>query len=129
MSDYRQLNVFHKAHAMAKVVNEIACSIKSPSYKSLKAQMIRSANSVPANIVEGSGQESAKDFIRFLRYSVNSANETEYHCYSAHDYGLISEGRWKAIAGLIEEVRKMLNGLINYLKAKVRHETKASGNR
>jgi hypothetical protein len=76
MSDYRDLVVFHKAHAMAKSANKLAISIRSSDYRSLRAQLIRSANSVPTNIVEGSGQESAKDFIRFLRYSVNSANET-----------------------------------------------------
>lgn len=103
---------------MAKLANKLAFSIRAPDYRSLRAQLIRAANSVPTNIVEGSGQESAKDFIRFLRYSVNSANETEYHCFAANDYGLIRDQEWKQIAGLIEEVRKMLNGLIYYLKGK-----------
>ena len=32
------------------------------------------------NIVEGSGQDSTKEFVRFLRYSLNSAYELEYQC-------------------------------------------------
>jgi four helix bundle protein len=127
VSDYRDLKVFHKAHAMAKLANEIGCTIRSSHYASLRAQLIRAANSVPTNIVEGSGQASAKDFIRFLRYSINSVNELEYHCFAAHDYGLISAARWEQLTALIVEVRRMLNGLINYLKA---HDAKlvVSGN-
>jgi four helix bundle protein len=62
--------------------------------------------------------QSAKDFIRFLRYSVNSANETEYHFFAANDYGLIPDSEWKKMGESIEEVRKMLNGLIHYLRGK-----------
>ena len=118
MSDYRDLVVFHKAHAMAKSANKLALSIRSSDYRSLRIQLIRSANSVPANIVEGSGQESAKDFVRFFRYSVNSANETEYHLFAANDYSLIPDSEWKKMGESIEEVRKMLNGLIRYLRGK-----------
>jgi four helix bundle protein len=103
---------------MAKLANKIALSVRSPDYRSLRAQLIRSSNSVPTNIVEGSGQESAKDFIRFLRYSINSANETEYHCYAAYDYGLIPEAQWVKVGKAIEEVRKMLSALIDYLRRK-----------
>ena len=101
---------------MAKHATKIASTIRSSDYRFLRTQLIRSANSVPTNIVEGSGQESAKDFIRFLRYSLNSANETEYHCFSANDYHLISNADANKISTSIEEIRKMLHGLIDYLR-------------
>ena len=122
MSDYRDLKVFHKAHTMSKVANQIARSIRSSDYRYLKHQLMRSAHSVPTNIVEGSGQESAREFIRFLRYSRNSANETEYHCFAAKDYGLIREAKFQEVSDLIEEVRKMLNGLIDYLRGRKEKE-------
>ena len=53
-----------------------------------------------------------------MRYSVNSANETEYHFFAANDYGLIPDSEWKKMGESIEEVRKMLNGLIHYLRGK-----------
>ena len=118
MSDYRELEVWRKAHEMAKRANQIANAIRSPLYKSLRSQMIRAANSVPTNIVEGSGQESSRDFCRFLRYSINSANETEYHCFAAHDYGLVGAKDFAELGERIEEVRKMLYGLIRYLRSK-----------
>ena len=118
MSDYRKLDVWVKAHAMAKLANDAASAIRSSHYKSLRSQLIRAANSVPANIVEGCGQESAKDFRRFLRYSINSANEAEYHCFAAHDFGLMPEKRFNELSSLIEEVRRMLYGLIKFLDGK-----------
>jgi four helix bundle protein len=80
--------------------------------------LIRAANSVPTNIVEGSGQEGQRDFCRFLRYSINSANEAEYHCLAAHDYGLIPQKKYAELTSMIAEVRKMLYGLLNYLKSR-----------
>lgn len=118
VADYRDLIVFHKAHLMSKVTQKAARGIRSADYRYLKTQMMRSAPSVPANIVEESGQETSKEFIRFLRYSRNSANETEYHCFTAHDYGLMHEATHRGIAALIKEIRKMLEGLIDYLKKK-----------
>jgi four helix bundle protein len=118
VSDYRKLDVWIKAHAMARMANEAARTIRSSRYRSLQSQLIRAANSVPANIVEGSGQESAKEFRRFLRYSINSANEAEYHCFAAYDFGLMPEKNFKELSSLIEEVRKMLSGLIQFLDGK-----------
>ena len=101
---------------MATLADSVACGIKPIQHRSLKSQLIRSANSVPANIVEAAGQESSKDFVRFLRYAVNSANEAEYHNFAARDRGLVSSEKSEELERKIEEVRKMLYGLIRYLR-------------
>jgi len=54
--------------------------------------------SIPANIVEGSGQESWKDFGRFLRYAANSATKLEYHLMIARDCRVISLNDFAALA-------------------------------
>lgn len=48
------------------------------NYQSLLDQLIRSATSIGANIVEGKAGSSKKDLIRFYQYSLKSANETIY---------------------------------------------------
>ena len=74
--------------------------------------MVRAAMSIPANIVEGSDQESRKDFGRFLRYAANSATELEYHLMIARDCRVISLNDFAALADRTVEVRKMLRGLL-----------------
>jgi len=69
MSDFKKLEVWEKAHALALDANEVAQRIRGSQYSSMRSQIIRAAISIAANIVEGREQESEKDFLRFLRYS------------------------------------------------------------
>ena len=116
MSDYRKLKVWEKAHEMVLDVVHVAQKIRSGDFKSLRSQLIRAALSVPTNIVEGGGPKSWRERIRYLRYSENSANETEYHCLVARDLGLLHNADHARIAGRIEEIRRMLNGLVKRIE-------------
>jgi four helix bundle protein len=73
--------------------------------------MTRAAMSIPTNIVEGRGQTSGKEFARFLRYSLNSSSELEYHLMVARDINLIRESDFRSLTDQIIEIRKMLYGL------------------
>src|SRR5512138_2081157 len=77
MSNYKKLLVWEKAHMLAVDSIKTCVAIRAAHFATLKNQIIRAASSVPTNIVEGSGQDSRKDFARFLRYSLNSAYELE----------------------------------------------------
>jgi len=46
--------------------------------KSIKDQLIRSATSVGANVVEAKSSSSKKDYIKFFDIALKSSNETEY---------------------------------------------------
>ena len=116
MSDYRKLKVWEKSHEMVLDVVRVAQKIRSGDFKSLRSQLIRAALSVPTNIVEGGGRKSWKERIRYLRYSENSANETEYHCLVARDLGLLHTADHHRIASRIEEIRRMLNGLVKRIE-------------
>ncbi|HZI99282.1 MAG TPA: four helix bundle protein [Gemmatimonadaceae bacterium] len=108
--------VWKKAHALAVDSVKTATRIRQAHLTSLKSQLVRAAISVPTNIVEGTGQESDRDFCRFLRYSVNSANELEYHLILAVDLSIIAEEDFGRLNGQVEEVQKMLHGLLRSLR-------------
>jgi len=76
----------------------------------LQAQLTNAADSVPANIVEGCGASTKKEFARFLEMSIKSANEAEYHLLSARDKLLISPNDWQRYTAETIEVRKMIYG-------------------
>ena len=85
MSDYKKLIVWRKAHALALNVHRIAVKLRGADHATLRSQMMRAAMSIPTNIVEGTGQQSRKDFARFIRFSLNSTSELEYHLTVARD--------------------------------------------
>ena len=112
MADFKKLLVWEKAHSLALNVHRTAARIRGAQNASLRNQMTRASQSIPANIVEGRGQQSEKDFARFLGYALNSASELEYHLIMARDVNAISTSVFDALTAQLAEVRKMLHGLI-----------------
>jgi four helix bundle protein len=117
MGDFAKLHVWRKAHALALNVHTVAIRIRGSNYASLRSQLIRSAMSIPANIVEGRGQKSERDFARFLGYALNSTSELEYHLTVARDMRVITPTDFKSLVAQTIEVRKMLYGLLKRLNA------------
>ena len=75
--------------------------------------MQRAAMSIPTNIVEGTGQESGKEFGRFLGIALKSTSELEYHLMIARDIRAIGLNDFESLSSQAIEVRKMLHGLRN----------------
>src|SRR5881394_841603 len=117
MSDFKKLQVWRKAHALALNVHRVATRIRGRDQVSLRSQMLRAAMSIPANIVEGTGKGSAREFCRFLTIAVGSTSELEYHLMMARDTGILTNADFDALCGETIEIRKMLCGLIAKLKA------------
>jgi four helix bundle protein len=92
--------------------------IRASRYAALRSQIIRAAMSVPANIVEGRRQDSERDFARFLRYSLNSAYELEYHLTLAQDIDVISQADARSLLADVIEVTRMLHGLLRKISPK-----------
>lgn len=69
--------------------------------------------SIDANIVEGRGQRSDREFARYLGFAINSANELESHLIMSRDIGVVKQSIFLALVEELIEVRKMLHGLLN----------------
>jgi four helix bundle protein len=115
MADFRKLEVWQKAHELVLAVNDVANGIRGADYVSLRSQTLRAVASIDANIVEGRGQRSDREFARYLNIALNSANELEAHFIMARDLGAMSTSDYIALRERLVEVRKMLHGLINKL--------------
>ncbi|MGH7652773.1 MAG: four helix bundle protein [Gemmatimonadaceae bacterium] len=115
MSDYKNLQVWQKAHALALHAHRVAMDVRQNRYAGLRSQIIRAAMSIPANIVEGRRQESERHFARFLKYSLNSSYELDYHLLLARDIHVIAEAEARSLMAENLEVTKMLHGLLRKL--------------
>jgi four helix bundle protein len=81
----------------------------------LTLQIRRAAASVPANIAEGYGRESKREYIQFLRIAQGSQKELETYLLLAARVGLASEEVIMSILTECERVGKMLHRLIRSL--------------
>lgn len=78
--------------------------------------MRRAAVSIPSNIAEGCGRQTAKDTIYFLHISRGSLYELETQYYLALDQKYIDENNFNIAFVQIQLCKKLLNGFINYYK-------------
>ena len=79
--------------------------------------------SVPTNIVEGCSQQSAREYSRFVRIALNSTTELEYHVLAARDLAAVRGSDSLTLISQAIEVRKMLYGLLHYLKSRSEDES------
>jgi four helix bundle protein len=121
MQDYRKLRVWQKAHKMTLETYAVSAYLKTPEVWLLRDQLLRAAISVPSNIAEGAGRGSDLDFRRFLRHSLGSINEVEYDLLLARDLGFLPGSEHSRLSAHLEDVRRMLSGLIARLKQPLMH--------
>ena len=116
MGDFRKLEVWQVAHkVVCEIYRETANFPKTEVY-GLTAQLRRSAASVPANIAEGCGRRGDAEFSRFVRISLGSATELEYHLLLAHDVGFLSAAPYERLSAQAHRIQGMLAGLNRTLK-------------
>ena len=111
MQDFRKLDVWHKAHALALNVRRVTKEFPRSGYTAQRSQILRAAESIPTNIVEGCFAASQKDFARFLEVSIKSAGEVEYELQLAYDCGVLRYRNWQSLTADTVEVRRMTIGL------------------
>ncbi len=117
MKDFRKLKVWGRAHRVVLEVYQVTRGFPKEERYGLTAQIRRAAASVPANIAEGCGRGGGRDFARFLHVALGSASELEYHLLLATELQLMERAAHDDISGAVEEVKRMLTGLIRRLTA------------
>jgi four helix bundle protein len=123
VTDFKKLKVWQKAHVMALDAHRLAGQIRGTKHASLRSQITRAAMSVPTNIVEGCSQQSAREYSRFVRIALNSTTELEYHVLAARDLAAVRASDSLTLISQAIEVRKMLYGLLHYLKSRSEDES------
>lgn len=78
--------------------------------------MRRAAISVPSNIAEGKGRQSAKELTHFLFLARGSLLEVETQSMIAENLGYLSEKDCSDLRNRACEVGRLLNGMINHFK-------------
>jgi four helix bundle protein len=108
MRDFTKLTVWQKSHALVLNVYRATRAFPDKERYGLTSQMRRAASSIPANIAEGAGRPSTRDYVRFLHIAAGSRNELEYHLILACDLGLLAPDVYQPLHMQVNEVKKML---------------------
>ncbi|MGE6395975.1 MULTISPECIES: four helix bundle protein [Chryseobacterium] len=116
--EYKDLEVWIEARKLTKLVYDSTKSYPKEEIFGLTNQMRRCAVSVPSNIAEGCGRNTAKETIHFLFIARGSLFELETQFYLSLDLTYINNEDFKIISNQIILCKKLINGFINYYRTK-----------
>ena len=113
---FEDLECWQEARSLTKTIYKYANRSKFSKDFRLTGQITGASISVMNNICEGFDSSSNKEFIRFLSYSRRSCSEVQNCLYISLDQKYITEGDFQDTYTQCEKVRKIIDGLIRYLK-------------
>ena len=125
----KRLKVWEKAKDFAeKIYKQFFPLLPQEEKWSLNQQIRRSSTSISANIAEGHGRFYYQDNVRFCYNARGSLDETLSHLIVCFEAGLIAETVYKELESEGEEIEKMLNGYIAFLKKSKQGENEPGAN-
>lgn len=118
MKTFTDLDVWKKSRNFKNIISLIISKFPSSEKYLLIDQLKRSSRSITANIAEGHGRYHYQENIQFCRQARGSLMETLDHLITAYDEKLITKEQLEELKIEFEEIQRLLNGYISYLKKK-----------
>jgi len=119
MRNFQTLEVWKKGHKLVLSLYKATAEFPKEEQYGLTSQIRRAGASVPANIAEGCGHDSDKEFSRYLQMAAASTSELQYQLILAYDLGYLKENQYAELSSVIEELKKMLSTFIKRVRARI----------
>jgi four helix bundle protein len=121
-TNFESLRVYQLSEQLADLIWEIVLEWNAFARDTVGKQLVKAADSVGANIAEGTGRGTFVDNRRFVRIARGSLNETKHWLRRAFKRRLLSAKQINNVKPIIEELAPKLNA---YLKS-IGRETQAN---
>jgi len=118
MTSFKDLLVYQKSIQLVTQVYEITSNYPQKEVFGITNQIRRSAVSIPSNIAEGSARNYSKEYVQFLHISLGSAAELDAQLEISSNLKYISKEEYLSLSDQINEISKLLFGMIRYQKSK-----------
>lgn len=115
IKSHRDLIVWQKAMDLTVLIYHLTKQFPKEETYGLISQIRRASSSIPANIAEGQGRRSSKEFQQFLVTARGSLLELDTHLELSFRVGHIKENQHNELKEKISEIGRMLNGLLRSL--------------
>ena len=113
---FEEIIAWQKARVLTKRIYQVTREAGFSRDFGLSDQIRRASVSIMANIAEGFGRRTNKDFANFLVIAHASAAETQSHLYIALDLGYTSESEFRELYDLLDEISRMTMALCQHLR-------------
>lgn len=116
MQDFKKLEVWRLSFEFGKKVYKITSNFPKEETYSITSQLRRAALSISANIAEGTGRNSDKDFLRFLHIAMGSLRECENFTLMSRDFDYISSQQFQELISDVQTIGARIGSLMKKIK-------------
>jgi four helix bundle protein len=117
--DLFRIASWQKAHELALLVFRLTEGFPNTDQFGIVSQVRRSCASVPANIAEGFGRGTTKEFLCSLQIARGELEETRYFMLLSRDLGKISTEDCGRITAECDSTGRLINALGRSLRSKL----------
>ena len=111
-ANFEKLRIFELSEKLADQVWNCVTRWDNLARDTVGKQLVRAADSIGANIAEGSGRGSSQDYRRFLRMARGSLYETLHWLRRAYTRKLITASQTGELRLLVDELSPSLNAYL-----------------
>ena len=112
-SNFENLQVYQLAEKLADQIWNIILHWEEFPKATIGKQLVRSADSIGANIAEGCGRYNFQDNRRFVSIARGSLNETRHWLGRAYKRNLLTNEEVNRLKPIIDELSPRLNAYLN----------------
>jgi four helix bundle protein len=113
---FEEIQAWQKARLATREVYELTAANSFARDYGLRDQIRRASVSIMANIAEGFGRHSDKEFANFLNMAHGSIAEVRSHLYVALDLHYLDQNRFDYLYKLLDEISRMTLALAQRLR-------------
>jgi len=111
-TNFEKLQIYQLAEKLSDLIWQMVLSWDYFAKDTVGKQLVRAADSISANIAEGSGRGSAVDNRKFLRIARGSLYETKSFLRRAYHRELLTTEQMNQLKPLVNELLPKLNAYI-----------------
>jgi four helix bundle protein len=119
MRPHEKLDVWQKAIDLVVEVYKATEHFPREEKFGLTSQVRRAAVSIAANIAEGAGRKSNKEFMYFLSNAQGSTSEVETELLIACRLSYLSRSSFASLQTSLDKIGQMIHGLSRHIRLKM----------
>jgi four helix bundle protein len=111
-TNFESLRVYQLSETLADEIWTVVMKWNVFARDTVGKQLVRAADSIGANIAEGTGRGTFVDNRRFVRIARGSLNETQHFLRRAYKRKLLNDKDIQALRPLVDELAPKLNAYL-----------------
>jgi len=129
VSSVENLKVFQESHKLTLDLYRLTNKFPNDEKFGLISQIRRASSSICANLIEGGHRNNKNEYRQFVGIARGSAGELKYHLLLSKDLGYINSEQYKIVISKINNISKMLYGLIKSLEKTHTHNSHSNNSK